>query len=387
MKNVFFFLLFAFPVVSVHAQSWFAVDSIPGPARDDGASFVIGDTAYCGTGYAPWFSPLDDFYAYDMSTDSWFAISNMPLATQRQYATSFTDGEFGYVFGGNNGNNLNDLWRYDPELDLWEGRSAMPDSARSGASSFVLGDTAYIVGGKTSTQDALSEVWAYSFSGDTWTQKNDMPSGTIWRASAVSVQNYGYVCFGVDSAGSFKNELLRYEPLSDTWVTLSSFPSLGRSHVKMLEKDDQIYAMFGIDSAGVHHNDFWTYDPLSDNWSTQVGLPSAGRKGGMAFSNSNFIYYTTGIDQDGDRLKETWKYDPLASFSELKTEFQIYPNPTRDVLYISSDQPVEYARIYASDGKLIKTLYDKVVQLDDLQSGIYMLKINENSFSIRFVKL
>ena len=52
------FLLFIF---NVNSQSWIQIDDFPSSARDDGASFVIGNKAYCGTGFKVGWTETKDY--------------------------------------------------------------------------------------------------------------------------------------------------------------------------------------------------------------------------------------------------------------------------------------------------------------------------------------
>jgi len=148
MKTIllsFFILLVKF----IFAQNWTQQLDYPSTERDDGCSFTIGPISYCGSGLAPWFSPLADFYAYNSFDSNWYPIQSLPAGKERQYATAFSHDSKGYVFGGVSSNGyLNDLWQFDPALNQWDSISSLPSEGISGASSFVIGDTAYIIGGK-----------------------------------------------------------------------------------------------------------------------------------------------------------------------------------------------------------------------------------------------
>lgn len=293
------------------AQSWEQLIDYPGTERDDGTGFVIGDSAYFGTGLTPWWSAEGDFYGLDMVNEQWFPISSLELGEERQYASGFNSSNTGFVFGGFNGVDfLNDLWQYDPIIDAWTELASLPSIGRSGASCFVLNDTAYIIGGKTQSNLAIGEVWAYTISNDTWTQKTNLPFGSRWRASATSSNNNGYLIFGRDELDSFHNELYEYNPISDNWTQISTFPSIGRSHATMFTINSELYICLGLDSLTNSHNDLWRYDIGLGTWNILPGLPSTGRRGGIALSNQSTLYYTTGIDESDQRLKQTWKYNP-----------------------------------------------------------------------------
>jgi N-acetylneuraminic acid mutarotase len=123
---LFLFITSFYPT---NAQSWFQMPDFPGVERDDGASFVIQDIAYCGSGVVP-FVALGDFYAFDLLSESWDTISPLPTGQERQYAAAFSNDSLGFLFGGFAGSFLNDLWQYDPATDQWTQKSAMPSVGR-----------------------------------------------------------------------------------------------------------------------------------------------------------------------------------------------------------------------------------------------------------------
>lgn len=315
-------LLFAFVLLVAlpcSAQNWQQLSDFPGVARDDGAAFIIGGTAYFGTGLTPWWAPTNDFYGFDLSTETWFSITPLPNGEERQYATAFSDAiNFGYLFGGHDGTNfLNDLWRYDSSTDTWMELSPLPAVGRGGAACMVFNDTAYIIGGKNVQNVAFNEVWAYSIQSDSWIQKNDLPFGGRWRSSVAQLNGLGYLVFGKDENNLFRKELFEYDPVQDTWTNISTFPSLGRTHAALFPFGSNLYCAFGIDSLNNSHNDLWSYDLTSDTWNSLPGLPAIGRRGGMMMPTENGVYYTTGIDEANVRLSETWKFHPSLALDEM----------------------------------------------------------------------
>ncbi len=310
-------IIFVLNILTAFGQSWVQYDDYPGNPIDDGCVFVIGNKAYCGSGLTPWWSAERDFYAYDMSNDTWSSIDSLPIGQGRQYATAFSDGVNGFVFGGYNGSSfLNDLLMYDPILDQWSTMTSLPGAGRSGSACFVLGDTAYIIGGKTAVDFAIDEVWAYDMSANSWSQKSALPFGTRWRSSATAHDTYGYLAHGRDSTDFFHNSFHRYDPVNDSWASLSPFPGLGRSHASMGVVKDSIYFLFGLDSNLTSHADVHYFDIGDSTWSSDPWI-AVGRRGGMTFS-STAIYYTTGINENDIRLNETWKLDPDVGIEELQ---------------------------------------------------------------------
>ena len=304
------------------AQNWQQLTDFPGTQRDDGSGFVIGDSAYFGTGMTPWWSVERDFYGLNLIDDSWFPIASLPMNAERQYASGFSSSSGkGYVFGGYNGNQfLNDLWEYNPATNTWSALTSLPGIGRSGAASFVLNDTVYIIGGKTAVSLAINEVWSYSIASNTWTQKNNFPFGNLWRSSATKLDNKGYLLFGRDETDFFHNELYEYSPNQDVWTPISNFPSLGRSHSSVSVINNDLFICFGLDSLGNSHNDVWQYDIAQNTWMNYPGIPSIGRRGGIGLAKDNKFYYTTGIDESNERLFQTWKFDPVLAIPTLEIE-------------------------------------------------------------------
>lgn len=369
------------------AQGWTQLDDFPSTARDDGTSFTINDITYCGTGINSSWSPTNDFYALDMLTENWSTIADLPMNEARQYANGFASANMGYIFGGLNGTGyLNDLWTYDPSADSWSTVTSMPAVGRSGASCFVIGDTAYIMGGQTATNQSLSEVWAYSMNSDTWTQKNPLPD-SLWRASAISFQNKGYVLFGRNNSGIYKNELYEYSPQTDSWSTLTNFPGVGRTYSGLAILNNKLVSFAGRDSLGNSYNDLWEYSLNSNSWSLSVNLPSAQRRGGICFYSNAGLYYTTGINLNDIRLTETWKFDLFLGIdASTKEVISIYPNPSTGTINVShpiSSKKFTYhiASILGEKVQLGESAFNETINLDRLDSGNYVITIQTESMT------
>jgi N-acetylneuraminic acid mutarotase len=389
IKLVVVYLLLCLQTSS--GQTWLQLSDFPGTERDDGISFVIGNTAYCGTGFKTGFVTSGDMYALDLTNDSWSSnISSLPSGMERQYATSFSNANYGFVFGGiGSSGYYNDLWRYSPANNSWLAMNSIPSFARAGACSFVLNDTAYIVGGSTPILIAVNEFWAYSIQSDTWTFKGVLPFGGRWRASAVACNGKGYLIFGKDVSSLLRNELLEFDPITNLWTQISNFPNAGRvySSVQTLNGDLLIFA--GLDSLSNSYNDLWRYSIATSTWKQLQSLPALGRRGGMCFASSSSLYYTTGINQNNTRLKETWKVVNPTSINENTVEeiFDIYPNPFTDGITLNFRKVICLNEIIIlnSMGQTVKSItvkskIDKIdLMLEDLYPGIYLLQCSSNA--------
>lgn len=374
-----------FLITQCHAQSWTQLSDLPGDARDDGAGFVIGNKAYVGGGLTPWWSALGDLFEFDFGTEMWTQKAFIPGGEERQYASGFSHGSKGYFFGGYNGTDfLNDLWEYDPLMDSWTELDSLPDIGRSGAAAVVIGDTVYIIGGKTDSDFAIPDVWAYSFSSGTWQQKNDLP-GANWRGNAVTVYGSAYLTFGRNELNQFQNELFEFDPQLDTWTAIDTFPDIGRSHAAMQTVNNGFYLFFGLDSLDNSYNDLWNYDLNSNAWSQKNSLPAVGRRGGVAFSSASMIYYTSGIDVTNMRLTETWRYTLEVGLEEVHdAQMRVWPNPTSELLYIDAQTEIRAVTMIDLSGRIVfsekmdpKTSLE--LRLPALDEGVYELWIQTSN--------
>ncbi len=392
-KHYLFFLLLFFQKI-ICSQSWVQITDFPATERDDGTFFVIGDTAYCGTGLKPFFITGNDMHSFNMNTETWATINSLPAGTERQYATGFSSNNFGFIFGGLGSVYYNDLWMYDPITGNWQAKTPLPAVGRMGSSCFVINDTAYIVGGRTSVATSISDVWAYCISADTWTPKNNLPFGARWRASATTDNTKGYLIFGKDSASISRKELYQFNPATNLWTQISTFPGIGRTYAAMKFINTDLLILAGLDSLGTSHNDMWRINPATLVWQLLDTIPSSGRRGGMCFNSNTTIYYTTGINQTNNRLKETWKvFNPTTITENGWNEgVNIYPNPANNLIDIETNIKNCYCSVFDITGKLIfkeKMVQNKTrIDLSSYSNGLYFIHLqsNEKIISKKFMK-
>lgn len=386
--------------ISCQAQTWTPQPEFPGVERDDGTSFVVGSTAYCGTGITAGFGTWADFYAFDMDAGTWSNIASLPTSEIRQYAVGFSGGAYGYVFGGTDaGIFFNDLWRYEPELDSWTPMTPMPAEGRSGAMCFVIGEDAYIMGGKTPELQALDEVWVYHMDADSWEQKAPMPFGSRWRASAAAIEGLGYLIFGRDAELADYNTAYRYDPTLDEWTALEPFPGVGRIYVAMQVVGNHLMAFSGSDLSSNIYADLWRFDVTTQTWTALTPLPAPARRGGMSFTDGSNFYYTTGLNADFERLKETWKASGLTNVEDMYggTGMALYPNPCEDVCYLKMKeiQPSAHVDLRVCDARgrtwiEYSGTYSDEMQIDisNLDCGLYIIQLihEKGAYNGRLVK-
>ena len=87
----------------------------------------------------------------------------------------------------------------------------------------------------------------------------------------------------------------------------------------------------------------------------------------------------------------TATYDPSCTMgtSEIngKDKLSIYPNPFKDVVYISNVKDVVSINILDISGRLIKTVKpSKEINLNELKSGMYLINLRMKDGTLQTVK-
>lgn len=98
---------------------------------------------------------------------------------------------------------------------------------------------------------------------------------------------------------------------------------------------------------------------------------------GMAVYRFYDANYTSGEEKITDQPKDG--------------KIKIYPNPAEYEIFIESNETVRCADIYNLSGSLVKTVNlentgNKSINIENLASGIYIVKINKNEKGERFIK-
>ncbi len=369
-------------VYALCAQQWTQIADFPSTARDDGASFVIGNKAYCGTGLQTGFVASGDMHALDLDNESWMPVASLPPGEERQYACGFSALGMGFLFGGIRDNTyLNSLWMYDPSTNSWIAKAALPGPGRMGSSCFTLGDTTYIAGGRTVNTLSINELWAYSITSDTWHYKGALPFGARWRAAACSHQGKGYLAFGVDANNQYRRELYSFSPETQQWQTLTEFPLQGRAYVGMQSFGNDLLVVCGLDSSLNSYNDLWRYSPTTFSWQPLSTIPAIARRGGMVFTSVSALYYVTGIDENNVRLRESWRISEPTSAENLTIEpdIQLFPNPCEQLLEVKTPFIKAEFKIIDASGKCVmhgmlsQTSTD--VDVSTLAKGCYVIRV------------
>lgn len=111
-------------------NTWRKLKDFPGIPRMYGTGFVSGNKIYFGTGLSNYYSNLqtsiNDWWEYDISTNSWLQKNNFPVATYNSIGFNDNDGCFmsnGYKYTYNKSPAYYTFFlqalKYNPENDSW----------------------------------------------------------------------------------------------------------------------------------------------------------------------------------------------------------------------------------------------------------------------------
>ncbi len=207
---------------------------------------------------------------------NWVARSGFD-GNGRSGAVSFVIGDTAYVATGYDGLvRYNDLYAYDATADQWIQRTSMPAAAgtRNAAAAFSIANKGYIVGGYDGV-NKLQDVWEYSQATGQWTQKTNLPdppssnlgSGARYGAVGFGIKSYGYICSGY--TGSHTKDLWQFDPSvgNGSWTQKKSMntPNKRTGAVAFVYGDTAAYIVSGSNN-GVMNSEVARYNPATDTW-------------------------------------------------------------------------------------------------------------------------
>ena len=262
--------------------NWLKRSEFDGNARTGAASFVIGDTAYLGTGY---------------------------------------DGTNRYV----------DFWAYDPVQNFWTQHAQFPGSARNSAVGFSIGTFGYIATGYDGL-NMLGDTYQFSQASNSWTRKADFAGTPRYGAVAFGIGTNGYICSGFD--GGYTKDLWQFSPTTGangTWVQKVSLGGSKRSGAIAWVYNNKGYVLTGINN-GVEVYDFWSYDPSTSTWTQLRDISNTSTDSydddytdivrdngvGMVIGTKGYV----AVGENGAYTKKTWEYDFPTDLWVRKTPYE-----------------------------------------------------------------
>lgn len=226
----------------------------------------------------------------------WSAEPDYP-GTPREGTCSFVLGDSAYVVGGADllmGNNTyyGHVWRYDPNTLTWAQRSSTPAQVYAGIG-FALNGYGYVVRGYQTPR----RLYRYDPSTDAWSNMGSLPWSNEVLGLAVVLDTMAYVI------NTWNGSMYAYAPTANTWT-----PVTAPSGILVIAAFGVNGTMYAVNDAGQTH----AYDPLLDTWTQKATVPVVGTSDWRSFSIYGQAYMTCGLDLGTGVINTVYHYDPLA---------------------------------------------------------------------------
>lgn len=321
--------------------NWVNRATFPGIPNGYGASFVINDEAYLGTGINPLdpnhrlramfkytatdFDPNKSPTAYVDAYGSWSQIADFG-GSSRSNAVGFTIGNFGYLGTGQADDGftpLADVWKYDPGSNTWTRIADLGDtvtSPRFDASAFGFANSGYILTG-TDNNYYFADIWKYDPGTNKWTKAffpgSQRSAAITWVYNGKGYLLTGYTPGSQYAVGTACYDFWRFDPTqpsASAWHRLrdlsntnpdtydDGYTNIIRSHgvgfvIPGTTSGDKGYITLG--SNGSAYTYTWEYDFANDLWTEKTPYEGPARSGAIGFTIKKRGFVTTGISGAG----------------------------------------------------------------------------------------
>ena len=239
----------------------------------------------------------------------------------RGWATSFTIGNKAYIGLGANPLNFkwNDLWEWDKTTNVWTQKANFPGIARDNASGFSIGTKGYIgIGGIYSGGPFYSDFWEWDQATNTWTQKANFPGTARQLAVGFSIGTKGYIgTGGVDPVGPFYADFWEWDQTTNSWTQKANFAGSARNGATGFSIGTKGYIGTGND--GSWRNDFWEWDQTTDVWTQKANYGGVARYAASSFAIGTKGYIGTGYN--GVYQQDFWEWDQTTNVWTQQANF------------------------------------------------------------------
>jgi len=161
----------------------------------------------------------------------------------------------------------------------WVRQADFPGTARASATTFVIGDKAYLCCGRAGVRGpsihTLNEVWQFDSRDSSWTQLDTFPGKPRVKAVGVVLNGKGYVGMGSTGApfaNTVFNDFYQFDPETGIWTPKASFPGKKSSDLAYTVVNGCLYTALGYDGVDGSHETY-QYDPQTDVWTRMEDAP------------------------------------------------------------------------------------------------------------------
>ncbi len=230
----------------------------------------------------------------------------------KSVATSFVLEDQGYIVGGLTDQDFTrKMYSYSPGSNDWDDELSWGGETGSGqnrgsAVGFSINNKAYIGLGQGNSALYYKDFWTYDPVTQVWTQLADFEGSARHGAVGFANATHGFVGTG-QSADGLEKDFYRFDPANNSWTQLNDFPGTARKFAVACMMGDEAYLATGDD--GVLKNDLWQYLPGTDTWIQKASMPLGGRSGAVAWGIFPQLWVATGENGSGQYLNDVWEYN------------------------------------------------------------------------------
>lgn len=244
------------------------------------------------------------------NSQSWQSIQDFP-GSERDDATSFVIGNDAYV-----GTGLTpwfapteDFYKLDMSTNTWSVAPALPlNAARQYACGFSSNGKGYVTTGSSGLIQ-LNDIREYDSFSQQWTELSPLPSYGRNGSACFVINDIAYLIGGKDSAGNILSEVWAYDIVNDIWVQKNNFPFGSRWRASATANLNSGFLIFGKDENGAFRNEMYRYEPVTDTWTFENTFPGPGMNYSSAIIFNNHIIIAGGIDTFNIAHDDVWSYD------------------------------------------------------------------------------
>jgi N-acetylneuraminic acid mutarotase len=275
--------------------NWSALANMP--ANVEGMAVGgVGDTIVAACGYQ---GGVDTNLVrlYNIATNTWSFGTPAPTGRAEVAYGELTHGGKLYVIGGRTLGKGNLIECYDVSSDSWTTLAPMP-TARAAAVAVVVGNSVYVIGGRTGASPrsgtALTAVERYDIDKDMWIAVAPLPKP---RSDFAGVAHGGniYIFGGWNQTDGTIADVNVYDPVKDTWAPLTPMPQARDVH--MAGKVGNLAYVFGgrDPGTGLVSGVNQVYNLVKDSWTTDTSM-TAGKEVGETgvYSHGGKVYVVGG---------------------------------------------------------------------------------------------
>ena len=294
-----------------------------------------GDTKYYVRSYAKNQLKLSYSESFSFTTPPIYSDSNLPSLNKirTQGSTSFfyyKNG--GYVLGGKAGSSFtNELWLYDPVLNLWIDQSPYPESNVEGQTAIYSNKKAFVFGGKKAGQP-INKFYTYDTYNNVWNDKTDfvknLPDPIAYTAGCILDQKIFYI--GGLRTDSVCRDVWMCNVLTGWWEQKTNLPEAQQGGIAFVF-NNTIYAGLGLTNEGYTNKKLWTSADEGNSWNPVAAIfPNDSSKiiGGVVYADMVYVI---------DEKAQIWQYSPQNTTWKKKSRLTVL-NDNVHCIFVLNDQ-------------------------------------------------